>query len=129
MIARCFFAAALAALAACTDKPPQVPDPEAVVDVSPTLDEPPQEDLSHSSGVIVVSSPPTRIKVDGKDVGMSPVTVEDLSAGEHEVTFEDAGGDVTMTVDLGEGEYQKVHHNVTPKATDAKMPEPSGDKK
>ena len=97
MNARCFFALVLGVVVGCASKPPEVPSPEPE-DVAPTLEVPPEKDLSNSSGVIVVSSPPTRIKVDGKDVGMSPVTVENLAAGEHEVTFEDAEGDITMTV-------------------------------
>jgi hypothetical protein len=90
----------------------------------PRLDEeppPPVKDMSRTSGLIIQSSPPTKILVNGKSVGSSPVTVDDLAAGSHEITFVDeAHGDVTMTVELAVGEYQRVHHNLVPRAKDFK---------
>ena len=76
-------------------------------------------DLSQSAGLIIASTPSTDVLVDGKPAGKTPVTVEGLATGMHEVTFLGPDGDnVTMTVELGEGQYQRVHHNVVPKASE-----------
>jgi hypothetical protein len=108
--------AAVFLLLAC-GKPPAVPEPPAH---EPELEEiAPQMDLSHASGLIIASTPSTDVLVDGKPAGKTPITVEGLATGMHEVTFLGPDGDnVTMTVELGEGQYQRVHHNVVPKATE-----------
>lgn len=111
----------LAAFLVGCPKPAEVPDPDAV----PTATAPPPPpdlDLSRSSGLVIQSQPPTKILVDGKEVGMSPITVENLATGEHEVTFVSEDGNMTMTVELAEGQYQTVQHNFTPKASDFKPP-------
>jgi hypothetical protein len=103
-------------LAAC-GKPPAVPAPptdEADLEVIPIA---PEEDFSNSCGLIIASNPSTEVLVDGKSAGKTPVTVEDLAAGSHEVTFVGPDGEnVTMTVELAEGQYQRVQHNMVPKA-------------
>ena len=74
-----------------------------------------------SCGMKVFSLPPTQILVDGKAVGTSPVTVDNLKPGVHDVTFVDEdNGNVTLQVTLAEGEFQEVHHNLPPKATDVR---------
>jgi hypothetical protein len=81
-----------------------------------TEEPPPKADLS--CGMRVVSNPPTKILVDGKDVGTSPVTVNHLKPGMHEVTFTDEdNGNVTLQVNLAEGEFKDVVNNLPPKAT------------
>jgi hypothetical protein len=81
------------------------------------VDEPPPTDADLTGGLRIVSEPPAKILVDGKDVGMSPVEVEGLAPGAHDVTFVDeTHGNVTLQVELAEGEFQAVHHNFPPKA-------------
>ena len=93
-----------------------------------TDEPPPKADLS--CGMRIVSNPSTKILVDGKDVGASPVTVDHLKPGMHEVTFTDEdNGNVTLQVSLSEGEFQEVVHNLPPKATGVKgepLKEPKG---
>jgi hypothetical protein len=103
-------------LAACGKPPavPEAPTDEADLEVVPIA---PEEDLSNSCGLIIASTPSTEVLVDGKSVGKTPITVEDLASGSHEVTFVGPGGDnVTMTVELAEGQYQRVQHNIVPTA-------------
>lgn len=77
--------------------------------------EPANADLT--GGLRIVSEPSAKILVDGKDVGMSPVEVEGLAPGSHDVTFVDEEhGNVTLQVQLAEGQFQVVHHNFPPKA-------------
>jgi len=86
-------------------------------------DDPPERSLAGQAGLIITSSPNgIEIMVNGESVGNTPVTHEGLDEGEHEVTFMFEGDDrVTLTVSLGEGEFQKVHQSVSPNASDALM--------
>ena len=48
------------------------------------------------------------------------MTIDQLAAGSYEVTYVDPdNGNVTMLVDLAEGQYRVLRHNVVPKAVDA----------
>lgn len=102
----------------------KVPEPKEPTD-EPMLDTPapePQGDsLEGKAGVIVTSSPAgVEILVDGKSVGTTPLTHEGLESGSHDVTFLFEGdGKMTLTVDLGPGEFKKVHQSVSPDASDA----------
>ena len=53
----------------------------------------------------------------------TPITVENLDSGSHEVVFAHPDGPVTLTVELGEGEFKKVHHSQSPDASDARVGE------
>lgn len=105
----------------CSGSPAALPpaeDPGAVEDpiVEPT--EPTDADLT--GGLRIVSEPSAKILVDGKDVGMSPVEVEGLESGTHDVTFVDEEhGNVTLQVELAEGQFQVVHHNFPPRAKES----------
>jgi hypothetical protein len=120
-------AVALFALPGCgKDK---VPEPKDPTEEEPMLDmpapEPEGDDLEGKAGVIVTSSPEgVEILVDGKSVGTTPLTHEGLESGAHDVTFMFEGdGKMTLSVDLGPGEFKKVHQSVSPDASDAKMDE------
>ena len=68
---------------------------------------------------IVIESSPRGMAalLDGKPVGKTPISVDRLKPGRYDVTIKDeANGDVTMNVQLGEGEYRTVKHNVVPRA-------------
>jgi hypothetical protein len=57
------------------------------------------------------------VLLDGKPAGKTPVTLENLKPGSHDITYKDeANGNATYTVDLGEGEYKVQKHNVVPRA-------------
>ncbi len=102
--------------AACTGTS-DVPPPR---EPEPTLTAPHEaEKRKQHLGTIVIESSPAALValLNGKSVGNTPITVDDLPAGNYDVTFKDeANGDVTMTVELGEGEYRTVRHNVVPRA-------------
>src|SRR5687768_14688059 len=99
-----------------------MPDPNNGED-EPTLDpEPMPEPKELKGGLIISSVPPVAVTVDGKKYKKTPVTVEGLEAGEHEVTFLFEGDDqTTLTVEIGEGEYRKVHQAISPDSSDAIM--------
>jgi len=109
-------------MTACTKKE-NVPEPqEPYVDPALTVDPPPENNLKNSAGIIITSDPPMEVIVNGKKVGKAPLTVENLPAGEHEVTFIDPEGEnATQTVELGEGEFKKAHYASSPDSSDAHM--------
>ena len=120
-------AAALLLCGGCKGKNSDVPDAEDEEYENPELlmgEAPPEKSLENQAGLIIESPKPVEVLVDGRKVGKTPITVDNLSAGEHEVVFLDPDeGRVTMTVHLGAGEYQKVHHASSPDASDARMGE------
>ena len=101
-----------------------MPDPAEPKNDEPTLDapEPLPEPKDLKAGLIITSSPSVEIKIDGKSVGKTPVEVDDLEPGEHDVTFMFKGDDkLTQTVYLSEGETKKLNQNVSPDGSDAIM--------
>lgn len=102
----------------------QMPDPkEPSDDDEPSLTaDPLPEPKSLKAGLIITSSPSVEIQIDGKSVGKTPVEVDDLEPGTHDVTFMFEGDEkMTQTVTLGEGETQKLNQNVSPDSSDAIM--------
>lgn len=80
----------------------------------------PQHQQNELLATIVAQSSPTGalVLLDGKPVGKTPVTVGQLKPGSYDVTFKDeVSGDVTMNVQLAEGEYRTVKYNLVPRAT------------
>jgi len=113
---------ALLPVTACTKKN-EVPEPHEPY-VDPTLegDPPPERTLKNMAGIIITSDPSFEVMVDGKSVGKTPLTVENLPEGTHDVTFIDPeGGNATQTVELGEGEFKKAHYSASPDSSDARM--------
>ncbi len=101
-----------------------MPDPKEPKPDTPTLDaaEPLPEPKEMKAGLIITSSPSVEIKIDGKSVGETPLEVNDLDPGEHDVTFMFKGDNkLTQTVNLGEGETQKLNQNISPDGSDAIM--------
>ena len=114
--------AALLPVVACNKKS-EVPEPQEPY-VDPTLegDPPPNRSLKNKAGIIITSDPSFEVLVDGKPVGKTPLTVEHLPAGTHEVTFIDKeGGNATQMVELAEGEFKKAHYSTSPDSSDARM--------
>ena len=106
------------ALGGCSDKT-EVPAPKTP-QVPKISANPEPEHVVHMGGIDIQSSPAgLTVKVDGKEVGKTPVTVDKVKPGMHEVTFIDpTNGDVTMGVEVAEGQYPVLRHNVVPRATD-----------
>jgi hypothetical protein len=101
----------------------RVPDPKDPSTGEPTLEgEPEHEGKPLTSGLIITASPNVEVLVDGKSIGTTPVTAEPLEPGAHDVTFMFEGDErVTQTIELAEGEYQKVHQSVSPDSSDARV--------
>ena len=116
--------AAICFVAACSGRK-NVPDPSDPSEADPTLaQEPvPERSLENQAGLIITSSPEgVEVTVDGVSVGTTPVEKTGLATGEHDVTFLFEGeGKRTLTVSLGEGEFQKVHQTASVDSSDAIM--------
>jgi PEGA domain-containing protein len=123
-IAMLLLAGALAA--GCGNKKNQDSDPKTPVD-DPTLDVDEPRAKAPDQGLIITSSPSgAEVVIDGESKGNTPITVEKLGAGTHDVTFVFSDGEkVTQSIDLADNEYKKVHQSQSPDSSDAKM----GDKK
>jgi hypothetical protein len=65
----------------------------------------PAADAGPASGALVVSTEPpgARVSVDGRLRGASPVTIADLSAGDHQVSVAGSGGSFERTVRIAPG--------------------------
>jgi hypothetical protein len=111
---------AAAAWLGCSGGPAALPPADDPSDAEePIVEQGEPVDADLTGGLRVVSEPSAKILIDGKDVGMSPVEVEGLAPGSHDVTFVDEDhGNVTLQVQLAEGQFQVVHHNFPPKATE-----------
>jgi len=66
----------------------------------------------------VLSSPAgMEVLLDGNAVGKTPVTLDKVAPGSHDITYKDvANGDATYTLEVGEGEYKTQKHNIVPRA-------------
>jgi hypothetical protein len=109
--------------AACSNDVPPAKQPETEVAPAPPPSEEPHHDKAHSAKLYIESAPQgmgvllSGPGMDKKAVGKTPVLVENLGAGNYDVTYKDeANGDVTMPVQLSDGEDRNVKYNVTPRA-------------
>jgi hypothetical protein len=75
-------------------------------DVLRDVDMEPRQTAAPQGGQLVVSSDPpgARVMVDGQARGVSPVTVDDLSAGQHAVVIHGDSGSVQRTVMIQRGQ-------------------------
>ena len=116
--------AAICFVAACSGNK-NVPDPKDPAEADPTLtQEPvPERSLENQAGLIITSSPEgVEVLVDGESVGTTPLEKTGLASGEHDVTYVFQGeGKRTLTVNLGVGEFQKVHQTASVDSSDAIM--------
>jgi hypothetical protein len=66
----------------------------------------PRQVAAHQGGQLVVSSDPpgARVSVDGQARGVSPVTIDDLSAGQHAVVIHGESSSVQRTVTIQHGQ-------------------------
>jgi hypothetical protein len=83
------------------------------------------------SGMLDINAlPPTKVLVDGKAAGTTPVTGFKVAPGNHDVTFVDEqGGNRTMTVSVAPGTGQTVTSNRPVSSRDAHENVDKGDKK
>jgi PEGA domain len=77
----------------------------------------------------VTGLPPTKVLVDGKEVGTTPVSGLKIAPGNHDVTFVDEqSGNRTMTVTIEPGQGRTVTSNRPVNARDAKEKSDKADK-
>lgn len=57
---------------------------------------------------------PARVLVDGKDRGLAPLTLTDLTVGTHTVQIDTADGSVRRKVDIGEGRVENLAEEIFP---------------
>ncbi len=92
--------------------PPATPKPAPAAD----LDEGPQN--HDDTGTIdVYCAPPTKVLIDGKAAGTSPIKGFKVEPGKHDVTCVDEAGPRTLTVAVGPGDGQTVTMDRVPGAT------------
>lgn len=115
-LAKSFLVLAIAASAAC-EKSGDVPPPKEP-ELQQTPSEPEHPQAENWSTLVIESSPPgLAVELNGKPVGKTPLTLDKLKPGNYDVKYKDeANGDVTIPVELGEGEDRTVKHNVVPRA-------------
>jgi hypothetical protein len=78
----------------------------------------------------ITGLPPTKVLVDGKEVGTTPVSGLKLAPGNHDVTFVDeSSGNRTMTVSIEPGQGRTVTSNRPVSSRDAQEKADKGDKK
>jgi hypothetical protein len=106
----------------CGSKKGPDPDPKTPVD-DPMLDVDEPVAKPPDAGLIITSSPAgAEVVINGESKGNTPITVEKMSPGTHDVTFVFEDGEkVTQSIDLAENEYKKVHQSQSPDSSDAKM--------
>jgi hypothetical protein len=110
-------------LSACGGGAPKEPaTPE-----TPAAEEPPRTD--DSSTLDVLCTPPAEVRVDGKEIGHSPISGHKVPPGQHDVTCVDPRtGPSTMTVTLEPGEGRNVTLGGASNTTE-NPPEPAKGKK
>jgi hypothetical protein len=108
--------AAAACGTASSDGQPAVPLATA------TPDEPAQ---AEDTGTLeILSQFPTKILVDGKPAGTTPIDAYKVTPGRHDVTFVDETGNRTMTVDVAPGGGQTIKSDRPPSMTQKPQPPP-----
>ena len=96
---------ALTSVSSLTDrKPAEESAPVKKASANPTL------------GELHVTSTPdgAHVLVDGKDRGVTPLTVSDLKPGAHEVTIASSAGTIRRSVTLGAGEAADIDESIFP---------------
>jgi hypothetical protein len=112
-----------AALAACGGAPT---DAAAPVSTAAPSDDPPEHKGDDTATLDVYGNPPTKVLVDGKPAGTTPISGFKVAPGSHDVTWVDElTGNRTMSVNLEPGDGKTMTSDRPPSATqkpDAKAP-------
>jgi hypothetical protein len=113
-LAPLFAAVLLSPIAACaggSSEPATPPVPTA------TPDEPPEKKTDDTATLDVYGNPPTKVLVDGKPAGTTPIQGFKLAPGSHDVTWaDDVTGNRTMSVKLEPGEGKVMTSDRPPSA-------------
>lgn len=117
-----FALAPLALLVACASEPPPNPETPKAAPAEPQLDEPKEGD---GSGFLdVICNPPTKVLIDGKDAGQSPLNQHKVAPGSHDVTcVDDEHGNATQSVNVGPNESKGLTLNATPHIQESATPD------
>jgi hypothetical protein len=128
MDARKLFAAALATVVcfgtiACGASKEEAAAP--VPTTSPTADDPPEKKLDDTATLDVYGNPPTKVLIDGKPAGTTPIQGYKVKPGSHDVTWADElTGSRTMSVTLEPGDGKVMTSDRPPSA----MQQPKAEK-
>jgi hypothetical protein len=89
-----------------------------------TPDDPPEKKTDDTSTLDVYGNPPTKVLVDGKPVGTTPIQGVKVSPGTHDVTWDDeVTGRRTMSVTLEPGDGKVMTSDRPPSAMQQPKPE------
>jgi hypothetical protein len=112
--------AGAAVAAGCGPADAQAPAPKTAA----TGDDPPEPKGDDTATIDAFCNPPTKVLIDGKPVGTSPISGYKVKPGSHDVTFADElTGNRTMTVVLEPGDGKTVTSDRPPSATQTQKPE------
>jgi hypothetical protein len=110
-------ALALAALGCGSPPPPAAPAPVATAEEA--------EPKPEMGSLEILCNPPTKVAVDGKEIGVTPIKNHKVEPGSHDVTFMDEeSGNRTMSVNVGPGEGRTVISDRPPVAGVGAAPPP-----
>src|SRR5215831_5404960 len=113
--------AALVVAFGCGSSSSESPGPKTPGSQEPQLEEGPQSD---DTGFIDVTCSPTmKVKIDGKELGDSPVAGYKVSPGSHDVACIDDDGPHTQSVAVEAGKSVGWRYNHIPKIQEAPTPE------
>lgn len=115
----------------CGGSTPPADAPKSTPRVTDPADEIPMDEGGQDVAFIEINTAqPTEILLDGKSIGTTPLEMQKVTPGSHEVTFVDArGGNRTLVVTVGPGESQTVTSNPNPTSADAILAPPKDGKK
>lgn len=122
---------ALAAGLGCGGATPPPEAPKGTTTVTDPADQIPVESAGEDAAFLdITSAQETEILLDGKSIGKTPLELQKVTPGTHEVTFVDPrGGNRTLVVTVGPGESQTVSSNANPTSADAILAPPKDGKK
>jgi hypothetical protein len=125
------FAAALLGGAACGGGTPPPEAPKSTTTVTDPADQIPMDSEGEDIAFLdITSAREVEILLDGKSIGKTPLELQKVTPGTHEVTFVDErGGNRTLVVTVGPGESQTVSSNANPTSADAILAPPKDGKK
>jgi hypothetical protein len=117
-------AALLVGVVACGGPAQEAASPAATA----TADDPPEKKVDDTATLDIYGNPPTKVLVDGKPAGTTPIQGFKVKPGSHDVTWADElTGNRTMSVTLEPGDGKVMTSDRPPSAMQHEKPE-KGDK-
>jgi hypothetical protein len=98
------------------------PDPVAPA-ATAVADDPPEKKTDDTATLDVYGNPPTKVLIDGKPAGTTPIQGYKVKPGSHDVTWADElTGNRTMSVTLEPGDGKVMTSDRPPSATQQQKP-------